>query len=209
MIKVLGLARNTVKNSIIRFVIVIISVATVCSIYFRAQKAEAPPSENTIDQVHNPDIRGAKGFAWFQHWDELDLATVKKYYQRYTVDDMQILWDVQLHDKFGNYAGKAHAETVYPWDAYLARLLELGHPFISFSDYESALDTRMGILIPARTYWHKMAVSERGGYLKARGLSPDTTWEMYEESLIKQIIVYRINWWLSGGMVPFPKSKLR
>ncbi len=208
MIKVLGFIKNTVKNPIIQFVIVIISVATVCSIYFRTQKAEAPSPLNVTEQEHHLELDSVKGFAWYKHWDELNLATVKKYYQRYTIDEMRVLWDVKLHDKFGNYSGKTHAETVYPWDAYLARLLELGHPFFDFSDYESALDTRMGLLIPARTYWQTMNRDERDVYINTFGLSPDTTWKMCEEALIKQIVVYRINWWRSGGMDPFSKSEL-
>lgn len=203
MIKVLGFARDTVKNPIIRFVIVILSVATVCSIYFRTQKAEVSSSENTIAQVHTPNIRGATGFTWFRHWDDLDLAIAKRFYQRYTVDEMRMLWDVKLQDRFGNYACKALADTVYPWDTYLTRLLELGHPFVDFSDYESALDTQMGLLMPAHTYWHTMNRDEREVYINTFGLSQDTSWETYEEYLIKQRVVYRINWWRSGGIDPF------
>ncbi len=187
------------------FVIVILIVAAAGVIYLSIQKAGAPPSANVIDKGHNPELRSATGFAWFKHWDQLNLAVVKKFYQRYTVDEMQILWDVQLLDKSGNYEGKEYADTVYPWEAYLTRLLELGHPFLDFSDYESALDTRMGILIPTRTYWHTITTIEREAYMNARGLPPDTTWESYQEYLIKQIVVTRINWWRSGGMDPFSK----
>ncbi len=205
MIKVLGFARDAVKSLIFLFVIVIFSVVTVCSIYIRTQKAEvpSPSSETPMDQEHTLDIRGATGFSWFRHWEDLDLATVKRFYQRYTVDEMRMLWDVKLQDKFGNYAGKALADTVYPWDTYLTRLMELGHPFIDFSDYESALDTQMGLLLPARTYWQTMNRDERDVYINTFGLSQDTTWEAYEEYLIKQRVVYRINWWRSGGIDPF------
>ncbi len=171
------------RKSKIWFVIATLIVVVIGIVYVSTQR--------------KPELRSSRGFAWVKHWDELELGTVKKNYQRYTVDEMRILWDVKLHDKFGSYSGKAHAETVYPWDAYLARLLELGHPFIDLSDYESALDTRMSLLIRTRTYWQTMNRDERDAYINTLGLSPDASWEKYEESLIKQIVVYRINWWRS------------
>ena len=187
------------------FVIGMLIVAATSVIYLIGQKTEAPSSVNVIDPGHTPELRSGTGFAWFKHWDQLDLAIVKRFYQRYTLDEMQILWSVKLLTKYGNYAGKAYADTAYPWETYLTRLLELGHPFLDFSDYESALDTRTSILIPTRTYWHAMNKTERIADMSARGLPPDTTWETYQEYLIKQIAVYRINWWRSGGMDPFSK----
>ena len=192
-----------VKNPIIRLVIVLLIGAAAGVIYLRTQKAEEPSSANVIDQGHNTESRSAKNFAWFKHWDQLNLPVVKEFYQRYTSTEIQVLWDVKLFAKFGNYEGKEHAETVYPWDVYITRLLELGHPFLDFSDYESALDTRMGILMPTQTYWRTMDTSVREAYLNAHGLPPNTTWETYEAYLIKQIVVSRINWWRSGGMDPF------
>lgn len=187
------------------FVIVILIVAAAGVIYLTTQKAEAPSSANVIDQGHKPESRSTKDFAWFKNWEQLDLPIVKKFYQRYTAYEMQVLWDVKLFAKFGNYEGREHAETVYPWDMYIARLLELGHPFLDFSDYESALETRMCILIPTRTYWRTMNRTEREAYLSVRGLPSDTLWETYQEYLIKQIVVYCINRWRSGGMDPFSK----
>lgn len=180
-------------------------LAIVSIFYLSDQKTDAPLLTDVSRQGYNSELGNAKGFAWFKHWDELDLAEVKKYYQRYTVTEMRIIWDEKLHAKYGNYEGKEYADVVYPWDTYLARLLELGHPFVDFSDYESALDARMCTLIPARTYWHIINTVERTASLTARGLPPGTTWEIYEESLIKQIVVCRINWWRSGGMGPFSK----
>ncbi|MYF56394.1 hypothetical protein F4225_11750 [Candidatus Poribacteria bacterium] len=74
---------------------------------------------------------------------------------------------------------------------------------MDFSDYESALETRMCILTPARTYWRTLNTLEREAYLNTQGLPPDTSWETYQAYLIKQRVVYRINWWRSGGMDPF------
>ena len=197
------------KNRMLRVTIALFIVVIVGIIYLSAQKAEAPPSTDVSKQGHNPELQSVKGFAWFKHWDELDLVVIKKYYQRYTVAEMRIIWDAKLHAKYDNYEGKEHADTVYLWDAYLARLLELGHPFVDFSDYENALDARMCTLIPIRTYWHTMNTSIRDEYLKVRGLPSDTTWEMYEESLIKQVVVCHINWWRSGGLDPFSKQESR
>ncbi len=197
------------KNRIIRVVIALLMLAIVGTIYRSAQKTDAPLLTGVSRQVRNSELRKAKGFAWFKQWDELDLAEVKRYYQRHTVSEMRIIWDEKLPAESGNYERKEYAGALYPWDAYLARLLELGYPFVDFSDYENALDTLMCTLIPTRIYWDAMNTDEKAAYLTARGLPPGTTWEIYEEALIKQIVVYRINWWRSGGIDPFSKQRSR
>ncbi len=191
------------KNRIIRVVIVLFMLVIVGIVYLSAQKTDTPSLIDITEQERNHELRSVKKFAWFKHWDQLDLAIVKRYYQRYTVAEMRIIWDEKMHAKSGNFEGREHADAVYPWDTYLTRLLELGYPFVDFSDYENALYTRMCILIPTRTYWHTINISAKGEYLKVRGLSADTTWTTYEESLIKKIVVCRINWWRSGGIDPF------
>lgn len=193
------------KNRIFRGTIALLMLAIVGIFYLSAQKTDAPSLTDVSRQVRNSELRNATGFAWFKQWDELDLVVVKRYYQRYTVTEMRTLWDEKLHAKSGNYERKEYADTVYPWGTYLARLLELGCPFVDFSDYENALDARMCALIPTRIYWDAMNTDEKAAYLTARGLPPGTTWEIYEESLIKQIVVCRINWWRSGGIDPFSK----
>ena len=186
------------------FGIVMLLVAAIGVIYISTQHTKAPSSANVNAQPHTPEVHDLKGFNWFKRWDELNLDIVKKFYQRYTRNEMHILWHDKLFHKYGNHGEHlTYAEALYPWDGYIAQLLECGHPFIDFSDYESALDTLRSVLIPARTYWQSLNTSERETYLNTRRLPPDTTWETYQASLIKQSVVYRINWWRSAGIDPF------
>lgn len=185
------------------FVVGMLVVAAIGVLYLNTLQTKLPPSTNVNEQLHYSELRDRKGFHWFKHWNELDLGIVKKFYQRYTVNEMQILWNEKLFYKYSNYESIQNADTLYPWDIYLEYLRKLGHPFLDFTDYENALETRMTILIPTRTYWYAMSPTERETYLYVRGLPPDTDWETYQEHLIKQIVVYRINWWCSGGMSPF------
>ena len=184
------------------FGIVMLIVAAIGVIYISTQHTKVPPSADVNAQPHTPEVRDLKGFKWFKHWDELNLDVIKKFYQRYTRNEMHILWHDKLFSQYGNQQ-QSSADTVYPWDGYIAQLLEFGHPFMDFSDYESALDTLRSVLIPARTYWQTLTTTERETYLSARRLPPNTSWETYQASLIKQCVVYRINWWRSGGIDPF------
>ena len=34
-------------------------------------------------------------FQWVQHWNELDLATIKRVYQPYTVAEMREMWEAK------------------------------------------------------------------------------------------------------------------
>ena len=190
------------KKPLIRFFIILLIVAAAGVIYLSTHKGE-PPSSDTVIAEGSYELCSEKGFAWFKDWDHLDLAVVRKFYQRHTFAEMQILWDVQVLEKFGNAAGKEHANTFYSWDVYIARLLELGHPFLDFSDYESSLETLICTLFPARTYRATLDRSARETYLNSHGFPSGTTWESYEEFLLKQAVVRRINWWRSGGMDPF------
>ena len=190
------------KKPKICFGIVMLLVAAIGVISLNMQHTKAPSSANVNAQPHTPEVRDTKGFKWFKHWDELNLDVIKKFYQRYTRNEMHILWHDKLFSQYGNQQ-QSSADTVYPWDGYIAQLLECGHPFLDFSDYESALDTLRSVLIPARTYWQTLNTSERKTYLNVRRLPPDTTWGTYQASLIKQRVVYRINWWRSAGIDPF------
>ena len=181
----------------------ILIVAVIGVIYLSTQQIKSSPFANTNEHPHNPEFNNTNGFKWFKHWDELNLRAVKNFYQRYTPDEMHILSHEKLFYKYGNHPSRTDTDTLYPWDSYIEMLLEFGYPFLDFSDYESALETRMSVLIPTFTYWHAMNTSDREAYLNVHGLPPDTPWETYQEYLIKQSVVYRINWWRSGGIDPF------
>ena len=91
-----GCAKNAMENQIIRLVIVVLIVAAIGIIYLSTQKTDTTSSENVIKQGFSPELRNVQDFAWFKHWDQLYLAVVKRYYQRYTVAEMRILWNEKL-----------------------------------------------------------------------------------------------------------------
>lgn len=168
------------------FLVVIVSV----SIY--TYKSDSGSQDASL---RRPYI--SEKFQWVQHWDEIDLAAVKRNYQPYTVAEMYDMWNDKLIARYGGYErfkqaiGEAYA--VYPQDTFLASLLKLGRPFIDFSDYENALTEQRCWMYSTRVYWESMNAVERTEYLERHGLPLDTKWDMYEETLLKYIVVYSIN----------------
>ena len=158
---------------------------------------------------HKTDI---EEFQWYQYWDEIDLSTIKRDYQPFTVPEMQEMWSDELiikyggSERFGQSIGKA--VDVYPQNTFLTRMLELGRPFISFSDYENALTNQRITLYSTRVYWESMSAAERAIYLAQRGFPPDATWEHYEEVLLKNEVVHSINFWLSIEQDPYMNGTL-
>ena len=49
----------------------------------------------------NPAIRSVDKSLWVRHWEQLDLAHIKKVYQPYTVAEMIDRWDDKLLAKYG------------------------------------------------------------------------------------------------------------
>ena len=131
-------------------------------------------------------------FQWLQHWDQIDLAAIKRDYQPYTVAEMREMWNDKLNAKYGGAErlkqaiGKAG--DVYPQDTYLARMLELGRPFW--------------------VYWKCMSSTERAAYLDQQGLPPNATWAVYEEMLLKNDVVYSVNLWRSKEQDPYMNGTL-
>ncbi len=97
---------------------------------------------------------------------------------------------------------------VYPQNTYLTCLLELGGAFVDFSDYEHALLNQHIWLFSTRVYWDTLSVAERSAYLERRGVPPDATWDMYEEMLLKNDVVYSINLWRSRAGDPYMHTPL-
>ena len=162
--------------------------------------------------VNVTELQTAQRRQWIKHWDELDLAAIKREYQPYTVAEMREMWNDKLLAKYGGHErlkqAIGEADNVYPQDTYLARMLELGRPFVDFSDYEDALTDQRIELFSTRVYWGNMTVQERVEYLERRGLSSDATWEMYEETLLKNAVVYSINFWRSKEQDPYMNGTL-
>lgn len=157
--------------------------------------------------------RSTEKSQWITQWDELDIAVVKRRYQPHTVAKMQEMWHEKLIDKYGGAErfkqaiGKA--DDVYPQDTYLARMLDFGRPFVDFSDYENALtEQRIGVA-STRIYWENMSTDERSRYLEQRGVPSDATWEMVEETLLKDDVVQSVNFWRSKQQDPYMNRNYR
>ena len=153
---------------------------------------------------HKTDV---EEFQWVQYWDEIDLDVIKRDYQPFTVAEMQEMWSDELIIKYGGserfVQSIGKAVDVYPQSTFLARMLELGRPFVDFSDYEDVLTNQRITLYSTRVYWESMSAAERGIYLVQRGLPPDATWEHYEEVLLKDEVVHSINFRLSIEQDPY------
>ncbi len=188
-----------------RVLIVIMSLVVIVSVSIYTFKS----GSNSLDPPLS-DLHTTKKILWLRHWDEIDLITIKRKYQQYTVEEMCKMWNDKLIAKYGG-AEKlrqmfGQVDDVYPQDVYLAHMFELGRPFVDFSDYENALtDQRIGVF-STRMYWNTMNTTERSYYLEQRGLPLDTTWVMYEEILLKKDVVYSINFWYSRGLDPYIKG---
>ncbi len=193
------------KKRIIFIIIALFIVAAAVSLYLPAT------SVNFTDSSRNtPELPAADKFQWVQYWDQLDLAAIKREYQPYTVAEMREMWEAKLLAKYGGAErlkqAIGQADAVYPQDTYLARMLELGRPFVDFSDYEDALTDQRTRLFSAWMYWRTMSTTERSTYLERQGLPPDATWDTYEETLLKNDVVDSINFWRSKELDPYIKG---
>ena len=158
---------------------------------------------------HHVTLKSEEG-RWITQWDQLDITTVRRDYQPYTVAEMNELWQTQLFEKY-RYAEAfvgmmQKVDKVYPQNTYLVRMLKLGRPFIDFSDYESALTEQRRWLYAKRLYWDIMNTEQRCDYLFHHGLPCDATWEMLEDSIVKNDVVNSLNFWRSKEIDPYMKG---
>ena len=135
-------------------------------------------------------------------WEALDLAAIKRKYQPYTIAEMREIWDGKYRQHcgpFGNFPpGESpveKADSIYPRDEWLKRSLDLGRPFVTFSDYRNTLGSREGF-IRQREKWEaegEFVPYSRNERITALQLPPDTTWEEYIDVSLKFTIVGRVN----------------
>ena len=149
-------------------------LAIVMSFYLSAMLLDVTDSSRSTSE-----LPAVEKFRWVQHWDQLNLAAIKRDYQPYTVAGMREMWNEKLIAKYGGAERLQQAigqvDDVYPRDTYLARMLELGRPFVDFSDYEDALTDQRIWLFSTRMYWNSMSTAEKAAYLERQGLPPDAT----------------------------------
>lgn len=155
-----------------------------------AEKADKSP----------PDIPAAQ-----QHpWDRIDLAAVRRDYQKYTVPEMIKMWEGAYRSMYGPFSGKppgpveVAAEKMYPRDEWLARMLDYGLPFVTSSDYRFALSSLRRKLLRLRSEWD----SDKAKFLEGTRFSPDITWKEYEEIVIKTAVVYKHGYWRTKDANP-------
>ena len=193
------------KKRIIFIIIALFIVAAAVSLYLPATSVNVPDSSCSTSELPT-----AEKFQWVQSWDELDLAAIQRNYQPYTVAEMCEMWEAKLLAKYGGVErlkqSIGQADHVYPQDMYLERMLKLGRPFVDFSDYEDALTDQRTRLFSTWMYWNTMSTTERSTYLERRGLPTDATWDMYEETLLKNDLVDSINFWRSKELDPYIKG---
>ncbi len=138
---------------------------------------------------------------WITDWENLDIPTVKRTYQPYTVAQMNDLWHPQLLAKYGHSESfvdiMRDLDRVYPPDIFLSRMLALGSPFIAYSDYEKALTEQRRYLYSVRLYWDILDISARRIYVSHRGLPPDASWETLESDILKSEVINGLNYWHS------------
>ncbi len=184
------------------FLVVIVSV----SIYiYKSSNSSQDASQRRSHISEKPQ--------WVQHWDEIDLAAIKRDYQPYTVAEMCDMWNDKLIARYGGYErfkqAIGEADAVYPKETFLAKMLEFGRPFIDFSDYEDALTEQRCWVYSTRVYWESMNAVERTKYLERHGLPLGTKWDMSEETLLKIIVVYSINFRRAIEQDPYMNGTLQ
>ena len=133
-------------------------------------------------------------------WERLDLAAIKRKYQPYSIVEMREMWDGKYRQHcgpFGNFppgeSSVEKADSVYPRNEWLKRALELGHPFVTFSDYRNVLGSRAGFNRQRERWAGSEFVYSRDVKFNALHLPSDTTWEEYIDASLKFAIVGRIN----------------
>ena len=137
-------------------------------------------------------------------WNRIDLAAVRRDYQKYTVPEMRGMWDSKfksMYGPFGNSPPKpilAEADRVYPRDEWLARMLDYGLPFVNQWDYKFALGPLRHKLVRLRTEWDSDPVK----FLQDIDFPLDMSWEEYEEIVIKGAVVYKNNYWRAKDADP-------
>ena len=143
---------------------------------------------------------------WGRHWDEIDISVIKRDYQPWTATQMHDMWEQKLTEKYGGTEKIKQItgviDELYPPRAYIARMLQLGRPFVDFADYENALLEQRKWLFSTRVHWESLNTEQRETFLQQRGLPGEAKWQDYEEAHLKNDVVYSINFWRSKEQDP-------
>ncbi|MYB64126.1 hypothetical protein F4X73_05505 [Candidatus Poribacteria bacterium] len=129
-------------------------------------------------------------------WENLDLTTIRRKYQPYTVSEIMDKWEEKYinfeYPPYDNIAQHrlAQLEKYWPKEKWLQHLMDLGHPLHDVSSYKLASDLQgQSLFIYKRDYDNP---TTRSDTLDAFNLPIDATWQEVEDLNIKFNIVARI-----------------
>lgn len=136
-------------------------------------------------------------------WEDLvDVETVKRDLQPYTIAEMHEMWEKsqtltrEAHPETYISTGMDEIDRLYPRDEWIQRYMDLGHPFYAHWNYRQALLHRSELAEDRKRfnnteprYENIPDSSEKTRTLRRLGLPPETTWEEYEETFIKWKVV--------------------
>ena len=121
-------------------------------------------------------------------WERIDLETVRKKYQPYSIAEMHKIWAQDYSNQISSDK-KAKLDKVYPPTAWLKRNLALGQPIVNYSDYQVVLQRRM-YMVNRKDLWRAVGPEDRAKMRKNLQLPPEVdTWKEYEEAFLKFWIV--------------------
>ena len=121
-------------------------------------------------------------------WERIDIDTVKKKYQPYSVDDMQDMWSLKYNTEIPSDRRKK-LDRIYPPETWIKRNLSLGQPFLNYADYRMVLQRRVYV-INRRDLWRVVDLEDRDAMRNSLQLPPEVdTWKEYEDAYLKSWIV--------------------
>ena len=138
-----------------------------------------PSSVEEVDSNSHPIQR---------NWERIDLETIQKKYQPYTIDQMSKLWTQDYSNQI-HKDKKSKLDKAYPPNKWLKRNLDLGQPIRNYTDYRIVLQRRM-YMVNRKVLWN--AAGRDGKQLLRHSLQlPDEidTWKEYEDAFLKFWIV--------------------
>ncbi len=147
--------------------------------YAEPELSESTVKPNQVSDTKHPIQRA---------WERLDLETIRRKYQPYTVAEMQEMWAESYRGSFGpNYPHEL--DEPYPQEEWLQRNLELGQPFRNESDYDTVLQRRI-YMVDHQGRWRAADQEQKAFMRKALDLPPDIdNWNEYEDAYHKFYIV--------------------
>ena len=121
-------------------------------------------------------------------WERIDIETVKKKYQPYSVAEMQDMWSLKYNTEIPSERRKK-LDRIYPPETWIKRNLSLGQPFLNYADYRTVLQRRI-YMINRRDLWRIVDSEDRNAMRNSLQLPPEIdTWKEYEDAYLKSWIV--------------------